>query len=162
MNASSSTSPRRPNRRHFLQVAAASGMVTGLANRGGALAPPRLQRPAMSVPALTGADVGSLFPFIEKQAVQGEFPMSFLNSRYRGVGEWATAARTKVLDLLHKKFGELIPRETLMDEVWIKEGVITGRSLDMFVSKLRKKLSPDPELRITNVHGKGYKLEIPG
>ena len=52
-----------------------------------------------------------------------------------------------------------LPRETLMQEVWINEGVITTRSLDMFVSKLRKKLSPDPALRITNVHGRGYKLE---
>jgi hypothetical protein len=68
----------------------------------------------------------------------------------------------KVLELLNKSFGELTPRETLMQEVWINEGVITGRSLDMFISKLRKKLSRDPELRITNVHGKGYKLEIPG
>ena len=73
-----------------------------------------------------------------------------------------TDKECKVLELLHKNFGELIPRETLMEKVWINEGVITGRSLDMFVSKLRKKLSPDPELRITNVHGKGYKLEIPG
>jgi hypothetical protein len=71
-----------------------------------------------------------------------------------------TDKECKVLELLHKNFGELIPRETLMQEVWINEGVITGRSLDMFVSKLRKKLSGDPELRITNVHGKGYKLEI--
>jgi DNA-binding response OmpR family regulator len=55
-----------------------------------------------------------------------------------------------------------VPRETLMQKVWIDEGVITGRSLDMFVSKLRKKLSSDPALRITNVHGKGYKLEMPG
>ena len=73
-----------------------------------------------------------------------------------------TDKECKILELLNKKFGELIPRETLMQEVWINEGVITGRSLDMFVSKLRKKLSSDPELRITNVHGKGYKLEIPG
>ena len=65
----------------------------------------------------------------------------------------------KVLDLLYKNFGELIPREMLMQEVWINEGVITGRSLDMFVSKLRKKLSGDPDLRITNIHGKGYRLE---
>jgi DNA-binding winged helix-turn-helix (wHTH) protein len=65
----------------------------------------------------------------------------------------------KVLELLNKSFGELTPRETLIQEVWINEGVITGRSLDMFISKLRKKLSRDPELRITNVHGKGYKLE---
>ncbi|OQP44844.1 hypothetical protein A4H97_10820 [Niastella yeongjuensis] len=64
----------------------------------------------------------------------------------------------KVLDLLNKSFGELVPRETLMQEIWINEGVITGRSLDMFISKLRKKLSQDPDLRITNVHGKGYKL----
>ncbi|MCF0072702.1 winged helix-turn-helix domain-containing protein [Dyadobacter sp. CY261] len=72
-----------------------------------------------------------------------------------------TDKECKVLKLLYQNFGELIPRETLMQEVWINEGVITGRSLDMFVSKLRKKLSRDPELRITNVHGKGYKLEIP-
>lgn len=72
-----------------------------------------------------------------------------------------TDKECKVLELLHKNFGELIPRETLMQEVWINEGVFTGRSLDVFVSKLRKKLSHDPELSITNVHGKGYKLEIP-
>jgi hypothetical protein len=71
-----------------------------------------------------------------------------------------TEKECKVLELLHKNFGELIPRETLMQEIWINEGVITGRSLDMFVSKLRKKLSGDPELRITSVHGKGYKLGI--
>ena len=70
-----------------------------------------------------------------------------------------TDKECKILELLHKNFGELIPRETLMQEVWINEGVITGRSLDMFVSKLRKKLRSDPELSITNVHGKGYRLE---
>jgi hypothetical protein len=71
-----------------------------------------------------------------------------------------TEKEYKILELLNKNFGELIPRETLMQEIWLNEGVITGRSLDMFVSKLRKKLSRDPKLRITNVHGKGYKLEI--
>lgn len=73
-----------------------------------------------------------------------------------------TDKECQILELLYKNFGELIPRETLMQKVWLDEGVITGRSLDMFVSKLRKKLSADPEIRITNVHGKGYKLEIPG
>ncbi len=73
-----------------------------------------------------------------------------------------TDKERKILELLNNNFGELISRETLMQKIWINEGVITGRSLDMFVSKLRKKLSGDPDLRITNVHGKGYKLEIPG
>jgi DNA-binding response OmpR family regulator len=62
--------------------------------------------------------------------------------------------------LLNRNFGELTSRDDLIQQVWINEGVITGRSLDMFVSKLRKKLSADPALRITNVHGKGYKLEV--
>jgi Transcriptional regulatory protein, C terminal len=66
----------------------------------------------------------------------------------------------KVLELLNRNFGRLTPREDLIQEVWENEGVITGRSLDMFVSKLRKKLSSDPEVRITNIHGKGYKLEV--
>jgi DNA-binding winged helix-turn-helix (wHTH) protein len=73
-----------------------------------------------------------------------------------------TEKECRILELLNKNFGELTSRETLMQKIWIDEGIITGRSLDMFVSKLRKKLSSDPELRITNVHGKGYKLEIAG
>jgi hypothetical protein len=71
-----------------------------------------------------------------------------------------TDKECRILELLNNSFGELVHRETLMQKVWIDEGVITGRSLDMFVSRLRKKLSGDSELRITNVHGKGYKLEV--
>lgn len=71
-----------------------------------------------------------------------------------------TDKECKVLELLNNNFGKLISRETLMQKIWIDEGVITGRSLDMFVSKLRKKLSRDPELSITNVHGKGYRLTV--
>lgn len=70
-----------------------------------------------------------------------------------------TDKECQILEILHQNFGELILRDTLMQNVWLNEGVITGRSLDMFVSKLRKKLSADPALKITNVHGKGYKLE---
>jgi DNA-binding response OmpR family regulator len=70
-----------------------------------------------------------------------------------------TDKESKILELLNRYFGQLTTREDLM-KIWTDEGVITGRSLDMFVSKLRKKISSDPELRITNVHGKGYKLEV--
>jgi hypothetical protein len=71
-----------------------------------------------------------------------------------------TDKECKILTLLNKNIGQLTPRDELIQEVWTDEGVITGRSLDMFISKLRKKLSGDPNLRITNVHGKGYRLEI--
>jgi DNA-binding winged helix-turn-helix (wHTH) protein len=71
-----------------------------------------------------------------------------------------TDKECRILILLNRNIGQLTPREELIQDVWTDEGVITGRSLDMFISRLRKKLSADPDLRITNVHGKGYKLEI--
>jgi hypothetical protein len=70
-----------------------------------------------------------------------------------------TDKECKILTMLNRNIGQLTLREELIQEVWTDEGVITGRSLDMFISKLRKKISGDPDLRITNVHGKGYRLE---
>jgi hypothetical protein len=71
-----------------------------------------------------------------------------------------TEKEGKILELLNEHFGQLTTREDLIQKIWTDEGVVTGRSLDMFVSKLRKKLSGDSGLRITNIHGKGYKLEV--
>ena len=67
---------------------------------------------------------------------------------------------TKLLTLLVSQKNQLISRDRLLKEVWEDDGVFTGRSLDVFISKLRKKLSGDPSLHIVNVHGKGYKLEV--
>ena len=67
---------------------------------------------------------------------------------------------TKLLTVLSARINQLIEREELLKEIWINDGVITGRSLDMFISKLRKKLLRDARVRIVNVHGRGYKLEI--
>lgn len=54
----------------------------------------------------------------------------------------------------------VIDRNRLMEQVWGEEGVFVGRSLDVFVSRLRKKLQPAPTVRIVNSHGRGYKLEV--
>lgn len=67
---------------------------------------------------------------------------------------------SKLLTILVAKRNEVIDRDHLQNEVWGSEGVITGRSLDMFISKLRKKLSEDPTIKIVNIHGRGYKLEV--
>lgn len=71
-----------------------------------------------------------------------------------------TAKETKLLQVFAATPNETIDRNRLLKEVWEDEGVIVGRSLDMFVSKLRKKLQQDPGISIINVHGKGYKLTI--
>lgn len=55
---------------------------------------------------------------------------------------------------------QIIKRDELMKKVWEDHGVIVGRSLDTYVSKLRKILKEDESIKLTNVHGVGYKLEI--
>lgn len=71
-----------------------------------------------------------------------------------------TAKETSILLILAKSPNEVIDRSRLQKEIWEDEGVIVGRSLDMFISKLRKKLAHDPSLQLVNIHGKGYKLEV--
>jgi DNA-binding winged helix-turn-helix (wHTH) protein len=71
-----------------------------------------------------------------------------------------TGTETRVLSIFALTPNETIERSRLQKEIWEDEGVIVGRSLDMFISKLRKKLEPDPNINIIVVRGKGYKLEI--
>lgn len=70
-----------------------------------------------------------------------------------------TIKENKLLLLLAASPGILIERSRLQKEIWEDEGVIVGRSLDVFISRLRKLLEADAHLRIINVHGKGYKLD---
>jgi Transcriptional regulatory protein, C terminal len=71
-----------------------------------------------------------------------------------------TGTETRVLLILALSPNETIERNRLQKEIWEDEGVIVGRSLDMFISKLRKKLELDPNIKIVVIRGKGYKLEI--
>lgn len=70
-----------------------------------------------------------------------------------------TYRETKLLRLFASYPGQLLERERLLREVWADEGILVGRSLDVFVSRLRKKLSVDPSVGIVAVHGVGYRLE---
>lgn len=71
-----------------------------------------------------------------------------------------TLKENKLLLIFAQAPNEMIARERLQKEIWEDEGIIVGRSLDMFISKLRKKLEQDQSISLTNIHGKGYKLEI--
>jgi DNA-binding winged helix-turn-helix (wHTH) protein len=71
-----------------------------------------------------------------------------------------TSKESRILYIFATAPNQVIDRNRLQKEVWEDEGVIVGRSLDMFISKLRKKLEVDPAVKLVNVHGKGYKLEI--
>jgi hypothetical protein len=71
-----------------------------------------------------------------------------------------TGTETRVFQVFALSPNETIERSRLQKEIWEDEGVIVGRSLDMFISKLRKKLEFDPNINIVVIRGKGYKLEI--
>ncbi|RYZ98169.1 MAG: winged helix family transcriptional regulator [Sphingobacteriaceae bacterium] len=71
-----------------------------------------------------------------------------------------TRTEARVLSIFALLPNETIERSRLQKEIWEDEGVIVGRSLDMFISKLRKKLEPDPNIKIVVIRGRGYKLEI--
>ncbi len=71
-----------------------------------------------------------------------------------------TSKEAKLLGILAAAPNQIIDRNRLQKEVWEDEGVIVGRSLDVFMSKLRKKLEHDTAVKIISIHGKGYKLQI--
>ncbi len=71
-----------------------------------------------------------------------------------------TKTESKVLGLLCEHKNRVMERDLLLNLVWGKDDYQTGRSLDVYLSKLRKYLARDPRIRIENVHGVGFKLEI--
>lgn len=71
-----------------------------------------------------------------------------------------TSKEAKLLTIFSANVNDVIDRNRLQKEVWEDEGVIVGRSLDVFISKLRKKFEKDPSVKLVNIHGKGYKLEV--
>lgn len=67
------------------------------------------------------------------------------------------AALLKLLCIYENK---LLTRETALKSVWGDDDYFIGRSMDVFITKLRKHLKDDPRIHITNVHGAGFKLEV--
>ncbi|WP_347922357.1 winged helix-turn-helix domain-containing protein [Pontimicrobium sp. SW4] len=66
----------------------------------------------------------------------------------------------ELLEIFVANPNQIIKREELEKRVWEDNGVIVGRSLDTYISKLRKKLKEDDSIKLVNVHGVGYKLEV--
>lgn len=71
-----------------------------------------------------------------------------------------TGKEAQLLNIFAAAPNTVIERSRLLKEVWNDEGVMVSRSLDMFVSRLRKKLEADPGVNLLNVHGKGYRLDV--
>ena len=77
-----------------------------------------------------------------------------------GILENLTKKEAAVLKLLCMHAEQVLPRELVLNMVWGDDSYFLGRSLDVFISRLRKYLKRDERVRIMNVHGVGFKLQV--
>lgn len=71
-----------------------------------------------------------------------------------------TKKEALVLKMLSKFKNQVVPRENILTAVWGQDDYFSGRSMDVFITKLRKYLSFDDTISIANIHGIGFKLEV--
>lgn len=70
-----------------------------------------------------------------------------------------TEKESDILQMLCSEMGQLVERTKILNALWGENDYFSRRSMDVFISKLRKHLHNDPKVKITNVHGKGFLLE---
>jgi DNA-binding response OmpR family regulator len=71
-----------------------------------------------------------------------------------------TKKEAKILQLLVQHTNKVLPRDIVLNSVWGQDDYFVGRSLDVFITKLRKYLKEDEKVTITNIHGVGFKLTV--
>jgi DNA-binding response OmpR family regulator len=72
-----------------------------------------------------------------------------------------TTKESELLALLCAHANEILQRDFALKSIWIDDNYFNARSMDVYITKLRKHLKEDPNVEIINIHGKGYKLIIP-
>ena len=69
-----------------------------------------------------------------------------------------TTKESELLKLLCNNANQILERNFALKAIWIDDNYFNARSMDVYITKLRKYLKEDPSIEIMNVHGKGYKL----
>ncbi len=80
------------------------------------------------------------------------------------IGEKQTKLTTKeneLLALLCSHANEILKRDDALRAIWIDNNYFNARSMDVYITKLRKHLKDDDQIEIINIHGQGYKLIVP-
>jgi DNA-binding response OmpR family regulator len=69
-----------------------------------------------------------------------------------------TTKESELLELLCRHGNEILERNFALKTIWIDDNYFNARSMDVYITRLRKYLRKDPAVKILNVHGRGYKL----
>src|SRR5204863_6599376 len=119
---------------------------------------------AASSTARTESDVGSLWPFIQSQAVAGEFPLSWLRPEFKSLAGWKRKARGKLLELLHYSPAKCDPRAEVVERIdagaYVREKVYFNTTPDIrvpaFVLVPKQAKLPAPAIVALHDHGGFY------
>lgn len=103
------------------------------------------------------------FPLEEDSSLLrfGQSSLDFSNQKLwvKGLPKDLTFREAKLLHYLVQNANQVLDRERVLEAIWQDEGMLVGRSLDVFVSRLRKLLKEDESIKISSVHGVGYRFE---
>jgi DNA-binding response OmpR family regulator len=91
---------------------------------------------------------------------QFEFDYTNLALRMDKSEKSLTQKEADVLKLLYLNRDRVLKREEILTHIWGDDDYFMGRSMDVFISKLRKYLKNDPAVQIVNYHGVGFKLSV--
>jgi two-component system, OmpR family, response regulator len=69
-----------------------------------------------------------------------------------------TTKESELLELLCRHGNEILERNFALKTIWIDDNYFNARSMDVYITRLRKYLKKDPSVKILNIHGRGYKL----
>ncbi len=99
-------------------------------------------------------------PATSFQIGEYQFDPSRLTIRRNGQQRSLTQKEAEVLRYLCQNRERVLKREEILNKIWGNDDYFMGRSLDVFISKLRKYLKDDPAIQIANYHGVGFRLEV--
>lgn len=69
-----------------------------------------------------------------------------------------TTKESELLELLFRHRNEILERNFALKSIWIDDNYFNARSMDVYITRLRKYLKKDPAVKILNIHGRGYRL----
>ncbi len=103
----------------------------------------------------------------EKQEEKDEFQIGKYNFNYphrilsyEDDEQKLSPREAELLRMLCLKINDVLPREMALKKIWGEDSYFTTRSMDVFITKLRKYLKNDSAIEISNIHGSGFKLTV--
>ncbi len=79
---------------------------------------------------------------------------------HNGTTQTLSPKENELLKLLAEHLNDLLPREQALKKIWGSDTYFNGRSMDVYIAKLRKYLKEDPNIEIVNIHGNGFRLVV--